>query len=63
MRLRLGIALVLVGAASALLWAVPAGSGLAWAVTIGLLAAGAFGVFEARKGWCAVRALGFKTPV
>lgn len=63
MRLRFGIALLLASAASALFWAVPTGGGLAWAVTIGLLAAGAFGVFEARKGWCAVRALGFKTPV
>ncbi len=62
-RLRFGIALVLVGAASALFWAVPTGAALAWAVTLGLLAAGGFAIFEARKGWCAVRALGFKTPV
>ena len=30
---------------------------------VALLAAGLFQVFEARKGWCAMRALGFKTPV
>jgi len=30
---------------------------------VGLLALGLFQVFEARKGWCIVRALGFKTPV
>jgi uncharacterized membrane protein HdeD (DUF308 family) len=30
---------------------------------VALLAAGLFQVFEARKGWCALRALGIKTPV
>lgn len=35
--------------------------GWAWAVVIGLAALGAFGVFEARAGWCAVRAMGIKT--
>ncbi|MBA4030237.1 MAG: hypothetical protein C0478_04995 [Planctomyces sp.] len=30
---------------------------------IGLLVAGAFQIFEARKGWCAIRAMGFKTPI
>lgn len=25
--------------------------------------AGLFMIFEARKGWCALRALGFKTPL
>lgn len=36
-----------------------------WAGVTALVfaAAGIFGVYEARKGWCAVRALGFKTPV
>lgn len=28
-----------------------------------LIVGGLFQLFEARKGWCAVRALGFKTPV
>lgn len=28
-----------------------------------LLALGAFQVFEARTGWCVVRAMGFKTPM
>ena len=30
---------------------------------IGLIIAGAFGVFEGRAGWCVVRAMGFKTRV
>lgn len=34
-----------------------------WLAVAGLFAAGAFGVFEARAGWCAVRAMGFKTPM
>ncbi|MEM9017346.1 MAG: DUF2892 domain-containing protein [Verrucomicrobiota bacterium] len=28
----------------------------------GLIAIGLFGIFEAVKGWCALRAVGFKTP-
>ncbi|TVQ64199.1 MAG: hypothetical protein EA379_02355 [Phycisphaerales bacterium] len=28
-----------------------------------LIVVGAFGVFEAMNGWCAVRAMGFKTKV
>ncbi|MBI1369893.1 MAG: hypothetical protein GC162_14710 [Planctomycetes bacterium] len=37
----------------------------AWVwIVVGLLAAaGLFGFYEARKGWCAVRAMGFKTPM
>jgi len=30
---------------------------------VALLAAGLFQIYEARKGWCAIRAMGFKTPV
>ena len=32
-------------------------------IGIGLLAAGAFGVFEGWVGWCAIRALGFRTRI
>ena len=37
----------------------------AWALWAGLgcLAGGAFSIFEGVKGWCVVRALGFKTPM
>lgn len=36
-----------------------------WAVWAGLgfLVGGAFSIFEGVKGWCVVRALGFKTPI
>jgi hypothetical protein len=30
---------------------------------IGLAAAGLFVLFEAAKGWCVARALGFRTPI
>lgn len=62
-RLVLGIAVLLAGIALCVL--VPA-SGLAnwWYILAAvLLLAGAFAVFEARNGWCAVRAMGFRTPV
>lgn len=32
-----------------------------WAT--GLMTLGGFAVFEAIKGWCAIRALGFRTPI
>ena len=32
-------------------------------VSGGLIFGGAFAIFEARAGWCVVRALGFKTPL
>ena len=37
----------------------------AWALWAGLgcLAGGAFSIFEGVKGWCVVRAMGFKTPM
>ena len=28
-----------------------------------LILAGLFQLFESRKGWCAIRAMGFKTPI
>lgn len=33
-----------------------------WFVVIGAAIGGGFMVFEARSGWCVVRAMGFKTP-
>lgn len=36
-----------------------------WATWAGLgcLAGGGFSIFEGAKGWCVVRAMGFKTPI
>ena len=44
-------------------WAMPTRSPIAWATTIACLIGGAFMIFEARAGWCAIRAMGFKTPI
>jgi hypothetical protein len=45
--------------------AAQAGSLAGWAMWAGLgcIAGGAFSIFEGVKGWCVVRALGFKTPM
>ena len=34
-----------------------------WALGVFMIAGGALGIFEARKGWCIVRAMGIKTPI
>ena len=34
-----------------------------WYAVAGAVFGGAFAIFEARAGWCIVRALGFKTPL
>ena len=62
-RLVYGVVMVLAAVAAAAFWAVPAGSVVAWVVAASLFVAGAIGIFEARAGWCAVRAMGFKTPL
>jgi len=62
-RLIYGLVFVIAGIVLLFAWTLPAGGVLAWIVTIALIAGGAFAIFEARAGWCAVRALGFKTRV
>ena len=34
-----------------------------WLLPAGLISGGAFTIFESRIGWCAVRALGFRTKL
>lgn len=63
--LRLIYGLVMIAAAAALaglLLADVLGAAWLWAVAAGLALMGGFAVFEARAGWCVVRAMGFKTP-
>jgi hypothetical protein len=62
-RLVYGIVMMAAAVVIAFAWAIPSGSVWAWVVTASLAVAGAFGIFEARAGWCAVRAMGFKTPM
>ena len=62
-RLIYGIILLLIGAALTGLWAMHSGSIVRWVVSIACLISGAFSIFEARTGWCVVRAMGFKTPM
>ena len=62
-RLVWGLILLVAGVALLFAWARPSGSAWAWVVTVLCLAGGAFAIFEARAGWCVVRAMGFKTPI
>lgn len=62
-RLINGIVGFIVGIVLLFAWALPRGGWIAWTVTGAVLAAGAFSIFEARAGWCIVRAMGFKTRI
>lgn len=62
-RLIYGIVLVVLGILLAWLWAAGSGSTFRWIVTVICLISGAVAIFEARAGWCVVRAMGFKTPM
>ena len=62
-RLVWGLLLVVIGGVLLLGWAWGADSWLRWVVSILILLAGAFAVFEARAGWCVIRAMGMKTPI
>ncbi len=52
-----------IGVVLLLAWAIRSEGWVAWATTIAVLAGGAFMIFEARAGWCAIRAMGIKTPI
>ena len=62
-RLWYGIALLVTGVILLFAWALPRGTVMAWVVTIGCVFGGALAIFESRKGWCVVRAIGIKTPI
>jgi hypothetical protein len=62
-RLIYGAVMIVAAVLAAALWAVPVGGWVPWVVVAALAAFGAFCVFEARAGWCVVRAMGFKTPM
>jgi hypothetical protein len=60
-RLIYGILMLVAGGLAIVLWASPAGGWVPWTVSALLIASGLFAVYEARAGWCVVRAMGFKT--
>lgn len=62
-RLIYGIILVAIGIALIVFWALAGGGIIAWIISVACLLSGAFAIFEARAGWCVVRAMGFKTPM
>jgi len=62
LRLIYGIVLLLIGLILLFAWAIHVGGAIAWLITIGLILSGIFAIFEARAGWCVMRAMGFKTP-
>ncbi len=62
-RLIYGIALLFAGIALIFFWSYGSASIVRWIVSIAVMLFGAFGVFESRKGWCIIRAMGFKTPI
>jgi hypothetical protein len=62
-RLVYGVALVLAGIGLMIGWAMGTGLFWRWAISSACLAGGALAIFEARAGWCVVRAMGIKTPL
>ena len=61
-RLIYGVAFVLLGLVLLFAWALRGGGAVAWLVSVIALLGGALAIFESRKGWCAIRAMGIKTP-
>ena len=57
-----GLVCIVVGVTLWLL-AWPSSTVYRWIAVVALVAAGLFLLFEARRGWCAIRACGIKTPL
>jgi len=62
-RMIYGIVFVVAGIVALLAWALPSGALIPWVVAIAMILGGGFAIFEARAGWCVIRAMGFKTPI
>jgi hypothetical protein len=58
-----GVILTVVGLVLIVFWVFRAGDALSWAISLACLAIGLFCIFEARAGWCALRAMGIKTKL
>ena len=63
-RLKLGIMAVVAGLVlAAVFYVAGIDLGILWLIPLGIIGGGMFAIFEAWTGWCAVRALGFRTPL
>jgi uncharacterized membrane protein HdeD (DUF308 family) len=62
-RLINGIVLVAIGLAIIAFWAARNDSVWPWVLAALAIISGGFSIFEARKGWCALRAMGIKTKI
>jgi hypothetical protein len=62
-RLIYGVVLLVIAFALLIVWALPGNSVWGWVVTVVCFLSGALAIYEARAGWCVMRAMGFKTPV
>lgn len=58
-----GLATIGFALALAALWAWPTRDWVRWGAVGLLVLMGSFTLFEARAGWCVVRAMGFKTKI
>ena len=63
LRFRLGAILVALGLVLCFAWALTLGGPVAWGATGLCLAGGVLLLYEARTGWCVLRAIGVKTPI
>jgi len=61
-RLLNGIILVVIAVALAI-WGLCGGGGIVWVSSAIGFVLGGFCIFEARAGWCALRAMGIKTKL
>ena len=59
----IGLVAVAIGLVALFGWALPTGSALAWVIVAVAAVAGTFGFYQAYHGWCAARAMGFKTSI
>ncbi len=62
-RLICGVLMVGIGAAMAWFWAWQSGGIISWICPICVMLGGLFAIFEARAGWCVLRAMGVQTPM
>jgi hypothetical protein len=61
-RLICGIVALGAGIVVLLAWALGSAAVTPWLISLVLTVGGAFAIFEARAGWCVVRAMGVRTP-